>query len=99
MGEKNNKPLTPRETEQALSGITEKLMEMDKAEGVFGEEMQDEELDEVAGGIKIVTIPPVGTVCNVECSSCHLIFPLRKDLIGDFNYCSTCLKNGILPPR
>lgn len=46
---------TPTETEQALYGLAEKLEEMDRAEGVFGETMTEEELEDVAGGLIIPT--------------------------------------------
>ena len=41
---------TPKETEQDFSALSDRLEEMDQAEGVFGEVITDEELDEVAGG-------------------------------------------------
>lgn len=41
---------TPAETAQALSELAEKLEEMDKADGLFGEAVTDDELEEVAGG-------------------------------------------------
>lgn len=50
MEEKKKKAQTPEETAQALSDLAEKLEEMDKAEGVFGEAITDAELDDVAGG-------------------------------------------------
>jgi len=37
---------TPAETEQALYGLAEKLEEMDRAEGAFGESMADALTDE-----------------------------------------------------
>ncbi len=41
---------SPEETVQTLSELAEKLAEMDKAEGVFGEAVSDEDLEMVAGG-------------------------------------------------
>ena len=41
---------TPDETEQDFSALSDRLEEMDQAEGVFGEVITDEELDLVAGG-------------------------------------------------
>ena len=41
---------TPDETEQDFSALSDRLEEMDQAEGVFGEVITDEELDFVAGG-------------------------------------------------
>ena len=38
------------ETEQDFSALSDRLEEMDQAEGVFGEVITDEELDLVAGG-------------------------------------------------
>lgn len=58
---KERKPsgaLTPEENDRALAELAVKLGELDAAEGVFGEAMLDEELDEVAGG-KTVSLPGV----------------------------------------
>ena len=55
---------TPAETEQALYGLAEKLEEMDKAEGFFGETMadalSDDYLEEVAGGLPRVCLSTPG---------------------------------------
>ena len=55
---------TPTETEQALYGLAEKLEEMDRAEGFFGESMAealtDEYLEEVVGGFPAVTVTTPG---------------------------------------
>ena len=61
---KKKTALTPKETEQAVSDMAERLAEMDKAEGVFGEavdeDLPDEFMDEIAGGaILPVTVPPM----------------------------------------
>lgn len=61
MENKNNPVQTPKETEQALESLSDKLEEMDKAEGVIGEAMLEEDLDAVAGGAP--TIPPDLPVC------------------------------------
>ena len=54
---------TPEETNQAVSDLTDRVAKMDKAEGVFGESLLDEELDDVAGGYWVpgagVTRPPL----------------------------------------
>ena len=47
---KLNAAQTPEETEQDISALSDRLEKMDKAEGVFGEVITDEELDLVAGG-------------------------------------------------
>lgn len=66
--EKKN-ALTPKETEQAVSDLAERLAEMDKAEGVFGEPvddgLSDEYMEEIAGG----AILPV-TVGVITCHIC-----------------------------
>ena len=88
MEEKNNKTLTPRETEQTLSNLTEKLNEMDKAEGVFGEAMPDAELDDVAGGGKIVTEPEQKTGFWCSCSRCGKYRRMADTVLY---LCSECL--------
>ena len=51
---KKKTALTPKETEQAVSDLAERLAEMDRAEGVFGEsvdeELPDEYMEEIVGG-------------------------------------------------
>ena len=53
MDEKNSIK-TPEETAQALDRMADRLEEMDKAEGVFGEpvdeDLPDEYLEEISGG-------------------------------------------------
>ena len=61
------KVLTPWETEQAISGLAKKLNEMDRADGIFGEEMSVDEMEEVAGGF-ITTAPTCG-VCGYAISN------------------------------
>lgn len=56
---------TPEETAQALSETAKKLADMDKAEGVFGEIMTEEELDDVAGGVIIPTKVYRCDICGV----------------------------------
>ena len=46
MNERNGRAQTPEEMDQAM----EKLAKMDKAEGIFGEAVSDEDLEMVAGG-------------------------------------------------
>ena len=59
---------TPEETEQAVSDLADKLEEIDKAEGVFGEVTPEEELDEVAGGSPLRTNS--GGVMTTVCKAC-----------------------------
>ena len=63
MNDKNNIQ-TPEETAQTLDLLAERLAKMDKAEGVFGEamdeELPDEYMDEIAGGFPIpVTVQAI----------------------------------------
>lgn len=50
---------TPKETEQDFSALSDRLEEMEQAEGVFGEVITDEELDEIAGGSPPPTKQPI----------------------------------------
>ncbi len=50
MEEMNRKAQTPEETEQAVALQAKRLEEMEKAEGVFGEAISYEEMEDVAGG-------------------------------------------------
>ncbi len=66
MKELNKQAKTPEETEQELSGLAEKLAEIDRAEGVFGEAVTDEELEDVAGGIQLTpSMQPRCAVCGL----------------------------------
>ena len=65
MEEQKKKIQTQEETAQALSDLAEKLEEMDKAEGFFGEAVTDKELEDVAGGAK-----PVIPTFNPTCGKC-----------------------------
>ena len=56
----NNHAKTPKEMETDVKNLAEKLEEMDQAEGVFGEVITDEELDEITGGCW-ATLPPVSS--------------------------------------
>ena len=51
---KKKTALTPKETEQAVSDLAERLAEMDKAEGIFGEPVDevlpDEYMEKIVGG-------------------------------------------------
>ena len=60
---------TPDETEQDFSALSDRLEEMDQAEGVFGEVITDEELDEIVGGSN-PTLPPLAS---------KVLFTIRKD--------------------
>ena len=64
------KAQTPKETAQELSDMAEKLEEMDKAEGVFGEAIADVKLDDVAGGLIIPTKCEQKTGFWFTCSRC-----------------------------
>ena len=83
--EKRQGAHTPQETEQALSALSEKLNEMEKADGVFGEELQDEDLDLVAGGGRRLTVKPKYTYFYcVQCGK-------RVDCASDYHgpqFCS-----------
>ena len=67
---KLNAAQTPEETEQDISALSDRLEEMDKAEGVFGEVITDEELDFVVGGI-IPTLEPLCSSSSGGSSSDH----------------------------
>lgn len=54
-----NAAQTSKETEQELSTLADELEEIDKAEGIFGEVITDEELDLVAGGGPPTTKQPI----------------------------------------
>ena len=60
---------SPEQTAKSLSALAEKLEEMDRAEGVFGEPvdngLSDEYLEEVAGGAS-----PTLTVGVITCCVC-----------------------------
>ncbi len=70
MEDLNNITGTPEETAQNLSELAEKLTDMDKAEGFFGEAVTDEDLEDVAGGIVNPTFAPTGK----ECPYCHFSY-------------------------
>ena len=72
MEDLNNMTQTPEETAQNLSALADRLAEMDKAEGVFGEAVTDEELEDVAGGHRPInpTFAPTGK----ECPLCHFSY-------------------------
>ena len=91
MNELNKKAQTPRETAQALSDLEEKLEEMDKAEGFFGESMAealtDDYLEAVAGGLKArpLTTPRTATYYRT-CAKCGKPFStddINQSLCGD----------------
>ena len=91
MNELNKKVQTPRETAQALSDLEEKLEEMDKAEGFFGESMAealtDDYLEEVAGGLQAIPITTPGTAAYYfTCAKCGKPFSTNdstQSLCGD----------------
>ena len=56
----NNHAKTPKEMESDVKKLAEKLEEIDSAEGIFGEVITDEELDEITGGV-FSTLPPVSS--------------------------------------
>ena len=53
--------------ETDVKKLTEKLEEIDSAEGIFGEVITDEELDFVVGGIR----PTLDPLCSSSSSSNH----------------------------
>ena len=56
----NNHAKTPKEMETDVKKLAEKLEEIDSAEGIFGEVITDEELDEITGGC-LATLPPLAS--------------------------------------
>ena len=72
MEDLNKKNQSPEETAQTLSELADKLDEMDKAEGVFGEAMTEEELDYVAGGQGVTQQPDTS---YATCQQCGTRFP------------------------
>ena len=56
----NNHAKTPKEMETDVKKLAEKLEEIDSAEGIFGEVITDEELEEIIGGCK-PTLPPLNS--------------------------------------
>ena len=58
---------TQKEMETDVKKLTEKLEEIDSAEGIFGEVITDEELDFVVGGIR----PTLDPLCSSSSSSNH----------------------------
>ena len=76
---------TPEETAQALSETAKKLADMDKAEGVFGEIMTEEELEDVAGGVVIPTKV-------YSCDICGLIVDGEKH-----DHCQGQKPNAVCP--
>ena len=85
MEDLNKKNQSPEETAQELSRLAEKLDEMDKADGFFGEAVTDEELEDVAGGAPPVN--PSFAPNGKECPLCHLSYahgdtPSEKCLAG-----------------
>ena len=56
----NNHAKTPKEMESDVKKLAEKLEEIDSAEGIFGEVLTDEELDEITGGVR-TTLPPISS--------------------------------------
>lgn len=57
---------TPGETEPALSDLADRLADMDKAEGFYGEGMTERELDDVAGGLVGPSASDYGLVTYCE---------------------------------
>ena len=87
---------TPRESAQAVDRMADSLSDMDKAQGIFGESMLDEELDEVAGG----AIKPIASARDGEhwafCKVCGTYFSYSARIYGWVapTWCSsTCRDN------
>ena len=91
MENKNDAVQTPREMEQALEHLADRLEEMDKAEGTLGEEMTIEALDTVAGG----NMTKPSDTSYATCINCHTRFPYSwSDGRGIPMFCSeTCRIN------
>ncbi len=85
MEETNKMNQTPEETARELSKLAEKLAEMDKAEGVFGEAVTDDELEDVAGGFIITTKV-------YRCDICGLIVDGQKH-----DHCQGQKPNAVCP--
>ena len=91
---KKNRTQTPDETRQALAALAEKLEEMDRAEGDFGEAMvkalPDVFLDEVAGGMPHIVITTQGdTKYQKQCIRCTHWFTTYNSAQEK---CENCLK-------
>ena len=52
----------PRQMAEAMDDLAQKLEQMDQAEGIFGEVLLEQELDEVTGGIPGITKQPLNTI-------------------------------------
>ena len=91
--EEKKTALTPEETARELSSLAEKLEEMDKAEGEFGENMaddalSDEYLDEVVGGLKRVALTTPGRMQYWRvCPHCRALFGTNNE---NQCYCNNC---------
>ena len=84
---------TPEET--ALSALAEKLAEIDRAEGVFGEAVTDEELEDVAGGVLLnPSYNPTPAICDVCGHAFGANYPPTKCLGGDAAYECPYVKTG-----
>ena len=84
---------TPEET--ALSALAEKLAEIDRAEGVFGEAVTDEELEDVAGGAPLnPSYNPTPAICDVCGHAFGANYPPTKCLGGDAAYECPYVKTG-----
>ncbi len=93
MEELKKQAQTPKETAQELSELAEKLAEMDRAEGAFGESMADaltdEYLEEVVGGLAALAVTTPGREAYPrECAKCGDLF-FSPDLTRTL--CDVCL--------
>ena len=70
MFDEKSSALTPEETEDTVSELAGRLEEMDRAAGVLGEAILDEELEDVAGGL-IRPSPPPGKDYCVYCGAMY----------------------------
>ena len=57
---------TPKETDKAVEQLADDLAVMDRAQGIFGESISNEELEEVAGGVPWITKQP-NNIFHVPC--------------------------------
>lgn len=95
MKEMNKTAQTPHETARELSDLAEKLEEMDKAEGFFGESMAealtDDYLDEVSGGLERVPLTtPGGTYYAPNSFTCTFCGRTFKTWDSNQSVCNDC---------
>ena len=86
---------TPQETARDVDRLADRLEEMDKAEGFFGEAVTDEELEDAAGGALLnPSRNPDPTICEVCGQAFGAIYPPIKCLGGGAAYECPYVKTG-----